>query len=123
MQGDIFLYGNINGNLSGNFTLLDTIFHKTGGSRYGYNISVSGGDLNNDTLTDMVVGYYGGGLQIFYQDFPTSLNPVSGNLDDWIRINPVPVSEMLIIKSLRQLCNHRCFLFCRRNLLTSGNKR
>ena len=72
MKGDIYLYSNIDGNLDGNFDILDTVLSKTGGSRYGNNLSVSGGNLNNDTLTDLIIGFYGGGIQIYYQDNPTS---------------------------------------------------
>ena len=99
MKGDIYLYGNIDGNLNGSFIILDTVLSKTLGSRYGYNLSVSGGNLNNDTLTDMLIGFYGGGVQIYYQDNLTSTFSYADNLNATIHIFPNPVSETLIIKS------------------------
>ncbi len=98
MEGGVFLYGNIDGNLNGNFTLLDTIVYKQEGYRYGYNLSVSGGDLNGDTLTDLVFGLYSGGVQIYYQD--NLFNSVSNlNNTQSLTVLPNPASDRLIIKS------------------------
>ncbi len=110
MNGDIYLYGNIDGNTGGIYTLLDTVYSKVGGSRISYNISVSGGDLNNDTLTDMLVGLYGGGMQIFYQD--NSINSVSDvqNTED-LRVYPNPASEFIVVKSTHSELNMVCELF------------
>jgi hypothetical protein len=98
MEGYVYLYGNIDNNLNGQFTLLDTIINLTEGNRYGYNLSVSGGDLNGDTLTDLVFGLYSGGVQIYYQD---NLSNGVRNIDDdkIIGVFPNPASDKLIIKS------------------------
>ena len=98
MNGDIYLYGNIDGNTGGTYTLLDTVYSKVGGARLSYNISVSGGDLNNDTLTDMLIGFYGGGMQIFYQD--NSINSIidyKNSSDIWVY--PNPASDFIVVKS------------------------
>jgi hypothetical protein len=98
MKGDIYLYGNINGNLNGTYTPLDTVFSKAGGYRSSYNLSVSGGDLNNDTLIDMLVGFYGGGVQVFYQD--DNINSVSkGPGMEGLRISPNPAGDYVVVKS------------------------
>lgn len=98
MMGKVYLYGNIDGNLAGSFTLLDSIIQYNEGVRYGYNLSVSGGDLNGDTLTDLVYGLYGGGVQIYYQDnLANSMNTITD--DKSFSINPNPASDKIIIKS------------------------
>lgn len=108
MEGVVYLYGSIDGNLNGNFTLLDSIINKQEGYRYGYNLSVSGGDLNGDTLTDLVFGLYGGGVQVYYQE--NLLNSVSDIADDMsLTVLPNPASDKFIIKSSEQTA--RCLLF------------
>ncbi len=71
-SGEVFLYDSIDANLNGNFHRVDTVISKIQGVRYGYNLSVSGGDLNNDGLTDMLLGIYGGGISIYYQRDPST---------------------------------------------------
>ncbi len=96
MHGDILLYGNIDGNVSGTFTLLDTIVTKYLGNRYGFLNTVSGGDLNNDGKEDMIVGLFGGGVQIFYQSI------INNTLDQTIRksveVFPNPVHDKFVLR-------------------------
>lgn len=67
MHGDIFYYENIDNNLNGTFTKIDTVAAGEFGIRSsGFNIYVSGGDINNDGYLDMLVGLYSGGVQIYY---------------------------------------------------------
>jgi len=63
MKGDVYLYDNIDGNLSGAFSLIDTFITGIYGARYDFNLTVSGGDLNNDSLTDMLIGIHTGGIR------------------------------------------------------------
>jgi hypothetical protein len=70
MEGNIYLYDSIDGNLTGAFHFVDTVFSKDYGFRYGYNCSVSGADLNADNRMDVLIGMYGGGAQIYYQVDP-----------------------------------------------------
>jgi len=60
--GDIFVYDQIDNNLDGNFRQLGTI----PGIKDGWRSAVAIGNLNNDTLTDMLVGNYSGGLDLYY---------------------------------------------------------
>jgi hypothetical protein len=60
--GDIFVYDQIDNNLAGNFRQLGTI----PGMKDGWRSAVAIGNLNNDTLTDMLVGNYSGGLDLFF---------------------------------------------------------
>lgn len=60
--GDVFVYDQIDGNLDSKFRLLGAL----PGIRDGWRSAVALGNLNNDTLTDMLVGNYSGGLGLFY---------------------------------------------------------
>lgn len=73
--GYVFLYGNIDGNLTGTFTLLDTVVSRTEGNR----VNIGMGDINGDLVMDLLVGNYDGGVAIFFRDNPLAANfpPVS----------------------------------------------
>jgi hypothetical protein len=89
MRGDVYLFGNIDGNLQGVFSPEDTLITRYQGLRTGFNLSVSGGDINGDNRTDMALGLFGGGVQIYLQD--TSTSSISGVSDNPIfNIYPNP---------------------------------
>ncbi len=98
MKGDVYLYGNIDNNISGAWVVMDTIISLTSGSRYGYNLSVSGDDINNDSLTDLLVGLYTGGVQIYLQN-DTTTGIQSLPKDKGFKVYPNPSSEYFVIKS------------------------
>jgi hypothetical protein len=60
--GEIFVYDQVRNNLDGNFRLVGTL----PGIKEGLRSSVAIGNLNNDTLTDMLVGNYSGGMGLFF---------------------------------------------------------
>jgi hypothetical protein len=60
--GDVFVFDQVSSNLDGNFRLLGTV----AGVKEGWRSGVAIGNLNNDTLTDMLVGNYSGGMGLFY---------------------------------------------------------
>jgi len=60
--GDIFVYNQISNNLDGDFRLLGSVPD----IKDGWRGAVALGNLNNDTLTDMLVGNYSGGLGLFF---------------------------------------------------------
>ena len=60
--GDIFVYDQIVNNLTASFRLVGTL----PGIKEGWRSCVAFGNLNNDTLTDMLVGNYSGGLGLFF---------------------------------------------------------
>lgn len=72
MGGNIYFYGNIDGNLNGTYTLIDSLYDKSESSRIKFNLAVSGGDFNGDGHTDLIVGQASGGLQMHYQFNPTA---------------------------------------------------
>jgi len=59
--GDIKVYDQIEGNLVGDFRLRGDM----PGIKEGWRIGVNGGNFNNDTLIDLVVGNYAGGINMF----------------------------------------------------------
>ena len=96
MHGDVLLYGNIDGNVNGTFTLLDTIVTKYLGNRYGFLNTVSGGDLNNDGKEDMIVGLFGGGVQVFYQSIIN--NTADQTIRNSVQIFPNPVIDNFVLR-------------------------
>jgi len=60
--GDIFVYDAISGNSGSEFRLMGAL----PGIKLGWRSAVALGNLNNDTLTDMLVGNYSGGLSLFF---------------------------------------------------------
>jgi hypothetical protein len=100
MEGNILLFDSIDGNLGGTFHFVDTVFSRYFGYRYGFNCSVSGADLNDDGLTDVLIGLYGGGAQIYYQVDPLlAVNEVSTPAS--FTLFPNPAADVLNI-SLQQ---------------------
>jgi len=97
MHGDIFYYENIDNNLNGTFTRIDTIASGEFGIRSsGFNLYVSGGDINNDGLMDMLVGLYSGGVQIFYGS-NTPISVPENERSEGIKCYPNPASSNLMV--------------------------
>ncbi|MEO8085873.1 MAG: T9SS type A sorting domain-containing protein [Bacteroidota bacterium] len=97
MEGNILLFDSIDGNLGGAFHFVDTVFSKYFGYRYGYNCSVSGADLNADGLTDVLIGLYGGGVQVYYQVDPfLAVNEIAKPVSTF-NLFPNPAADMLNI--------------------------
>jgi hypothetical protein len=67
-QGYVHQYNNIDGNLNGSFTKLDSLYVN------GRNISVSGADINNDGVLELVYGEWFGGIAILKEGNSTSIN-------------------------------------------------
>jgi hypothetical protein len=68
LDGAFKLYGNIDGNLAGTFSLLDSTFL---GNRLGVRSSICLSDLDDDGFPEAVVGNYAGGLTFLKGIFPT----------------------------------------------------
>jgi hypothetical protein len=94
-RGYLYRYGNIDGNLTGNFTLIDSI---------GWNIWEGGriapftADLNSDDLPELILGNIDGGLTYYRGD-----SLLSGIYTDVFSANnlnvfPNPASEMLTVR-------------------------
>lgn len=119
VTGNIFYYKNINGNLSGNFSLdsslllmtqHDTLFSVLH-SYYdsipiiideGLLAGVSVADLNDDGYPDMICGNYAGGLSYFKgtQALPLSagIKPQQNNIDFSFKLYPNPANNFITIE-------------------------
>lgn len=94
-NGYLHMYDNIDGNISGAFTLVDTTYSTI---YEGTHTSPTGTDINNDGYLDLVVGNYQGGLA-FYKGV-ISINVID-NVDNTIHWNmevfPNPANTSLTI--------------------------
>lgn len=60
--GEIYVYDQIDNNVDGSFRLLGIL----PGIKEGWRSGIAVGNLNNDTLTDIMVGNYSGGMGLFF---------------------------------------------------------
>jgi len=63
-QGMLYLFNNIEGNISGNFNLVDSLYI------YGQRVNVSGYDFNNDGKMELLSGKFAGGLGFLKNGVP-----------------------------------------------------
>jgi hypothetical protein len=97
VSGRIFLYGNIDGNLSGNFNRLDTNVNLI---NEGPNSTLQYIDINNDGKRDLIVGNYAGGLAYYSSNGPgIGINELS-NIENELLVYPNPANDYFEIKSL-----------------------
>jgi hypothetical protein len=99
-QSGIFkLYGNVDGNLDGNFALEDSLLL---GDRNGERTSISLKDLDGDGLLDAVTGNYAGGICYYTGIFPNNINQ-SKTTSDHFNIFPNPGSTLNIESANEQI--------------------
>ncbi len=94
LNGAFKLYGNIDGNLSGSFSLLDSTFL---GSKLGDRSSICLSDLDDDGFPEAVIGNYAGGLTFLKGIFPTWLEP-SAETEIKLFPNPSALAPYLQVK-------------------------
>lgn len=70
-RGMLFRYDNIDGNLAGSFTKTDSTLAST---VEGARIAPAIGDLNGDSIPDLILGNYAGGVSFFYGDLNTGIH-------------------------------------------------
>jgi len=93
--GYVFLYGNIDNNLNGTFTLLDTVLSRTEGNR----VNIGMGDINGDTLMDLLVGNYSGGVALFYRDNPLATHfPFPAAAKPSFEVFPNPATGSAVVQ-------------------------
>lgn len=92
-SGYIYQYNNIDNNLNGTFSLLDSTFMDL---REGMRTAPSLANINSDTLPDMVIGNYAGGVSLFMGDATTGISPISYNKGN-MSIYPNPAGEYVNI--------------------------
>ena len=92
-RGFLFRFDNIDGNLSGNFTLTDSLYV----SAYeGGKISPAATDLNSDGRMDVCIGNLAGGVSVFYGDNIISVE--DHIVTTQFELYPNPASAQVIIE-------------------------
>lgn len=95
ISGRVFSYDNIDGNLGGNFNLLDTNVNKI---YDGPQSTIQFVDINNDNKRDLILGNYAGGLSFYSSKVPIGIKENTLSLDDQIRVYPNPTHDLLNVK-------------------------
>jgi len=89
-SGWLHHYGDIEGNLEGAWTLLDSTFL---GLREGIRTGVCLYDFTGDDVLDMVVGNYRGGLSFWRSDAPAGVGVAEQRPRPGFRMQPNPASD------------------------------
>ncbi|MFZ4400661.1 MAG: FG-GAP-like repeat-containing protein [Bacteroidales bacterium] len=103
-EGKIYYYKNIDNNLTGKFTLTDTLFFIQNSQKYQINDGIRSGvaiaDINNDGYQDIFVGNAAGGL-CFYKGNSSSISISETKKEDIVpefNIFPNPAKTQLYIQ-------------------------
>jgi hypothetical protein len=94
--GSIFYYKNIDNNLNGNFTLVDSSFLKI---NEGMKTGVTCKKINNDAYPDMLVGNYAGGVSFFKGVNPAfmEIKEIKNNFNFTFNLYPNPSNNIVNI--------------------------
>lgn len=96
ISGRIFLYDNIDGNLTGNFNRVDTNVNKI---FVGMQSAVQYMDITGDGKRDLLVGNYAGGLNYFSSNKSViGIEELTNNNDENILVYPNPANDFLYVK-------------------------
>jgi Secretion system C-terminal sorting domain/FG-GAP-like repeat len=95
LHGVLYQFDSIDGNLTGNFTLLDSLgyYNKVGGR-----VGVAVDKLNADALPDLIMGNYRGGLALFYgtSDNTSNIHESTNSLE--IGVYPNPANDQINVR-------------------------
>ncbi|MBI4946529.1 MAG: T9SS type A sorting domain-containing protein [Bacteroidetes bacterium] len=96
--GWLWYYTNIDGNLGGKFTLVDSLYQNIW---EGTRMTVNGKDINNDGRMDLAIGNYAGGVALYMGDtLSTAVSEVMQPSFDF-SIYPNPSSGQFAVYSLQ----------------------
>ncbi len=105
-HGKLFYYDNIDGNLTGAFTLVDSNYKEISEPIYA---TVSGSDITGDGLMDLAIGNQAGGFVIYKQVINTGIESISTDALS-MSIYPVPASESITVKINNDAAGKNLFL-------------
>lgn len=92
-SGYLYKYDNIEGNLTGTFSKVDTAYLNI---REGKNTTLTIADITNDGKLDMMIGNQAGGVAYFKGAYPVSVGPEYETIAG-INIYPNPTKELLTL--------------------------
>lgn len=95
LSGYIYHYNNIDGNLTGAFTLVDSMYQNIFEPQHA---SIAMDDIDGDSKYDLVVGNQNGGVVLYTQNSALSLNENNLSPELYFNLYPNPVSDMMFIK-------------------------
>ena len=98
-RGWLNRYDHIDGNLAGTFTRTDSMYVST---YEGGRIAPAVADLNHDSLFDVVIGNYAGGVSLFYADNSLVVNEIVDGINFSLFPNPASDEITLEMKNLPQ---------------------
>ncbi|HPQ07975.1 MAG TPA: FG-GAP-like repeat-containing protein [Bacteroidia bacterium] len=93
INGNLFLYDQIDGNINGSFRLLDTMVNNI---KAGIRAAPQYVDINGDGVRDLIVGNYSGGIY-YFSSKAVSIEQFSKN-ENSINIYPNPVDDVFYIQ-------------------------
>ncbi len=91
LSGFVYKFDNIDGNLAGNFHLVDSMFFYE-----PIRSTVTGTDINNDGKIDFLIGNFSGGATWYSNGSTVSINEIKP--DNYFNVYPNPAKDMLYIK-------------------------
>lgn len=95
VSGNIYHYGQISGNLSGSFQLLDSTVNFINN---GPNSALQYTDINGDGKRDLIVGNYAGGLHFYSSKVPIGLTENITDASEALSLYPLPSSGYITVK-------------------------
>jgi hypothetical protein len=93
-SGWLYHYGDIENNLAGNWTLIDSTFM---GLHDGMRTAPCLHDFTGDGLLDLVLGNYRGGITFFRSDGPTGVGMGDVRQRNAFRVQPNPASDVVLV--------------------------
>lgn len=95
-NGYLRLYGNIDGNINGAFTLIDSAYLNI---QVGIRSAPNGADINNDGYMDLAIGNYAGGVS-YFKGVQSLIAGVKGNNEIQLDVSlfPNPANRSITVK-------------------------
>ena len=97
-NGFILSYDGIDGNIDGCYHFKGNAIDSSESTRFKFNITVSGGDLNGDGLTDIVIGQSTGGVEVRYQSNSGIGIGETTQIKPSVALSPNPASDKLNLR-------------------------
>ncbi len=94
-RGFIFRFDNIDGNLTGNFSLTDSLYVS---SVEGLRTAPWMGYLNSDTLPELIIGNYAGGVSLFFGDIFNATTEITPSKPSF-SIYPNPANKCITLNN------------------------